>query len=102
MIYGNHNKKKGDVVKIARWDDRALLNTAWQMDIPSNSGPSRRSVCELIAEMTFFVVDIDYYERKVHMALMGKLNNGRLAPAKTIKVSVELDETNLIRVGRLN
>lgn len=101
MIYGNHEMRKGDVVKVARWDDRALLQVAWHLGVKSASGPQRRSVCSFIGDMTFFVSGIDYHLRQIHVVPMGTLSNGRLAPAKKAKAVVGLDDTNLIRVGRL-
>lgn len=39
MIYGNHNKKNGAIVKIARWNEKALLTSAWLLDMKSSPGP---------------------------------------------------------------
>ena len=101
MIYGNHEKRKGDIVKIARWDDSALLTAAWLLDFKSNSGPQRRAVCEHIACMFFVVVDINYTARRIFLAPI-KHPNGKKQEICATWVNVALDETNLIRVGRLN
>lgn len=84
MIYGNHNKRKGDIVQIARWEQAELERAqTWY-----NSKPWT------IDDVKFIVTDIDYYHRKI-----------RLLP-KNPNFSVEgfvvsLDATSLIKVGSL-
>lgn len=79
MIYGNHNKKKGDIVKIARWDGREmnLLKT--------RLGTS----CKDPGELTFMIVLIDYSTRDIFLQKKG------------LNWAVRLDETNLIKVGQI-
>ena len=98
MIYGNHDKRKGDIVKVARWDDQALLMIAWQRGIRSNSGPQRRAVCEAMAERSFLIVNIDYYARLIFLVMVSDRTHTILEDQR---VHVEMDNTNLIRVGRL-
>ena len=96
MIYGNHNKKKGDIVSIARWDDQALLYAAFQVGVHPQSGPARRAVCEKVAQARFAVVHIDYHHRKV---ILDEIIKGK--PDEGMRVWVDLDETNLIKQGTL-
>lgn len=84
MIYGNHSKKKGDIVQIARWDDDLLYEMSklyqvepWKID-----------------EVKFIIVVIDYSRRTIGFIP----NNPRISQ---IIGCVPLDATNLIRVGRL-
>ena len=105
MIFGNHERRKGDIVTIARWDEQALMTTAWRFNIRPISGHQRRKACEAMACMQFVVADIDYYHRKMKLAVLFEhRKTGALSPAKHKDnfTVVELDETNLIRVGRLS
>lgn len=85
MIYGNHNKRRGDIVRVARWDQDLVQKAA---DFLHTTRP--------IAETKEFVVSrIDYYGRTMHLMPKGlKEDHGRF-------FIVNLDDTNLIRVGRL-
>lgn len=81
MIYGNHNKKKGDVVTIARWDDAEMANLNFRFQAQYKDP----------GEIRFIIYEIDYYARAV-LLKMEKMK---------FNWAVSLDATNLIRVGRL-
>lgn len=100
MIYGNHDKRKGDIVKIARWDDRALMAAAWLLDFKSNSGPQRRALCEHIACMFFVVADINHTARRIFLAPI-RNHKGKNPEICEKWVNVALDDTNLILEGKL-
>lgn len=84
MIYGNHSKKKGDVVQIARWDEDTL----------SAAGIFYNNKRHVMDEVKFIVVEVHYGYRLI-----------RLMPKnKSVGLDVffvKLDETNLIKVGQI-
>ena len=85
MIYGNHDMKKSDVVKIAKWDEELILRMARAYDAKP----------ETISDAKFYIADIDYRHRTIGAI---PIINSKLCAA-TYKLC--LDDTNLIRVGRL-
>jgi hypothetical protein len=83
--YGNHSKRKGDIVQIARWETELLEKfdkfyevKPWKID-----------------EVKFIVVVIDHSTRTI--GIIPK--NERI---KQIVGRVPLDSASLIRVGRLS
>lgn len=78
MIYGNHDKRKGDVVVVARWDEK-------QMRLLSKLLPKGKDP----GTVRFEIWNIDYSVRTIYMK------------SKTVNWAIDLDDTNLIRVGRL-
>ena len=89
MIYGNHNKRKGDIVKLARWDEE-LIKKAAEFNKVSE---------EVIAEKKFVIVWIDFYRRQMKLNMVHTRDSEKIpGPAFVV---VNLDETNIIRVGRL-
>ena len=79
MIYGNHEKRKGDIVKIARWDDK-------HMEMLSKLVPKGKDP----GAIKFEIWHICYKERMIYLK------------SKIVNWAVSLDDTNLIRVGRLS
>ncbi len=83
--YGNHNKRKGDIVQIARWEPELLEKfdkfyevRLWKID-----------------EVKFIVVVIDLSNRTI--GIIPK--NERI---KQVIGRIHLDDASLIRVGRLS
>ena len=85
MIYGNHNKKRGDIVKIARWDGDTIVRAALNYGVKP----------EEAEEIEFVVWKVLYFERYV---VLVPLYSNRLTNMHFV---VNLDETNLIRVSRM-
>ena len=85
MIYGNHDMRKSDIVKIAKWDNELILRMARAY----NTKP------ETIGDAKFYIADIDYRRRSIGVI---PVINGKLCAAM---YDLCLDDTNLIRVGRL-
>lgn len=85
MIYGNHDMKKSDVVKIAKWDEELILRMARAYDAKP----------ETISDAKFYIADIDYSRRTIGVI---PIVNSKLCAAM---YDLCLDDTNLIRVGRL-
>ena len=85
MIYGNHNKKRGDIVKIAKWDVDAVVEAALRYGIKP----------EEVEDTEFVVWKVLYFERYV---VLVPLYSNRLTNMHFV---VNLDETNLIRVSRM-
>ena len=85
MIYGNHDMRKSDVVKIAKWDEELILRMARFYDARP----------EIIGDAKFYIADIDYRRRAIGVI---PTINSRLCAAT---YGLCLDDTNLIRVGRL-
>ena len=85
MIYGNHNKKKGDIVQIARWEDETLRRASLVYD----------TRIWTIDDVRFIVLDIEYNWRKIRLI-------PRNPKVGTEVFYVDLDATSLIRVGRLS
>ncbi len=83
--YGNHNKRKGDIVQIARWEPKLLC----QLGIYFDCSPWK------IDEVKFVIVVIDHSTRTI--GIIPK--NERI---KQIVGRVPLDSASLIRVGRLS
>lgn len=79
MIYGNHNKRRGDIVTVARWDTGTLRDIK---DSAPGEDPGAKK---------FIVTDIMYDKRLILLTGYGHL----------LSRIVSLDDTNLIRVGRL-
>lgn len=85
MIYGNHNKRRGDIVKIARWDIDTIVRIALNYRVKT----------EEAEEIEFVVWKVMYYERYIVLVPYA-------AHVHTnAHFVVNLDETNLIRVGRM-
>ena len=84
MLHGNHEMKRGDIVKVATWEPELIkeLATAFRAN-------------EAVIEDARFVVEkIDYKNRLILiMAHTSKLI--------TAMYAISLDATSLIRVGRL-
>lgn len=81
MIYGNHNKKKGDIVQIARWDDAEMANLKFRFQAKFKDP----------GEIRFIIYAVDYYARAVLLKM-----------EKTgVNWAVSLDATNLIKVGQI-
>ena len=85
MIYGNHEKRRGDIVRIARWDGDTIVRVALNYKVRT----------EEAEEIEFVVWKVMYYERYII-----------LVPRHThiftnAHIVVNLDETNLIRVSRM-
>jgi len=91
--FGNHNKRKGDIVRIAKWDKEALANIKKKIDVTTKRNGLREFLIP-VDELLFVIVSIDYERRHI-----------RLDPTSSYIAgmywSVHLDETNLIRVDRL-
>ena len=85
MIYGNHDMRKSDIVKVAKWDEELVLRMARAY----NAKP------ETICDAKFYIADIDYRRRAIGVI---PIVNSKLCAAM---YDLELDDTNLIRVGRL-
>jgi hypothetical protein len=82
--YGNHNKRKGDIVQIARWEIELLE----KFDKFYEVSPRK------IDEVKFIVVIVDLNNRTI--GIIPK--NERI---KQVVGRVPLDGASLIRVGRL-
>ena len=85
MIYGNHDMRKSDVVKIAKWEDALVEKVA-------------RAYNEKIASVEdgkFYVAHIDYKHRIIGII---PVVGSKLCAAM---YELPLDDTTLIRVGRL-
>ena len=79
MIYGNHDKKKGDIVSIARWDLSEMRQLKYRLG----------SSCNDPGVLKFVIVFIDYNTRDIFLEKSG------------LRWAVRLDETNLIKHGKL-
>lgn len=103
MIYGNHNKRKGDIVKIAAWDEPALLNVAESFRIYPQTIKMQKEAIGFVSSLEFAVIGVDYNSRKIIISPIGVNGIGIKSPAKAknLHVAVNLDETNLIRVSRM-
>ena len=85
MIFGNHNKQRGDIVKIARWDADAVAGAALRYGVKPKEAE----------EIEFVVWKVMYFERYV---VLVPLHSNRLTNMHFV---VNLDDTNLIRVSRM-
>lgn len=83
MIYGNHEKKIGDVVTMARWDDEVMA------DMKRIYGAKDPGV------IRFYIRKINYTTREILLVPMPCKANYQ--PYCT----VPLDETNLLKVGTI-
>ena len=84
MIYGNHDMKKSDIVKVATWEPELIKELATAF----------RANEAVIEDARFVVENIDYKNRLILiMAHTSKLI--------TAMYAISLDATSLIRVGRL-
>lgn len=82
MIYGNHKLRKGDIVRIYRWEPELLDKAARFYNI--------KPWC--IDDMKFIVIMIDYHLRKIR--LIPKNTSGDV-------LFVDMDATSLMKVGTL-
>ena len=82
MIYGNHSKRRGDVVQIYRWETELLDRAARFYNV--------KPWC--IDDMKFVIVRIDYHMRKI--VIVPKNMHGDV-------FFVNLDDTSLMKVGSL-
>ena len=89
MIYGNHNKRRGDIVKIARWDEEVI------------SIVETRYLHESAGDIEFIIIDIDHYRREIVLRPSWIRTQGVKKSMQFATYRVLLDDTNLIRVGRL-
>lgn len=83
--YGNHNKRKGDIVQIARWEAELLEKFERFYEVKPGK----------IDEVKFIVMTIDHHSRTV----------GIIPEDERIKQvigRIHLDDTSLIRVGRMS
>lgn len=85
MIYGNHDMRKSDIVKVAKWDEELILRLA----------RAYGEGVEVIGDTKFYIANIDYSFRTIGIIPMV---NSKLCAAM---YDLCLDDTNLIRVGRL-
>lgn len=85
MIYGNHDMKKSDIVKVAKWDEQLILRLA----------RAYGASVETVGDTKFYIANIDYGFRTIGIIPMV---NSKLCAAM---YDLCLDATNLIRVGRL-
>ena len=82
--HGNHSLRKGDIVQIARWEPELLA----QMDSYFSVKPWT------IDDVMFVIVVIDHYSRSIGVIP----KNERI---KQVIGRIRLDDSSLIRVGRL-
>ena len=82
MIYGNHSKRKGDIVQIYRWEAELLDRAARFYNV--------KPWC--IDEMKFVIVLIDYNMRKIRIVPKNMHGDAFF---------VNLDDTSLMKVGSL-
>lgn len=84
MICGNHDRRKGDIVTVARWDESEMKSMRdWYR-------------CNDPGAIKFYVRDIDYGDRQIVLAPMPSKANHQ------IYYRVSLDETNLLKAGQLS
>lgn len=85
MIYGNHEKRRGDIVRIARWDGDTIVRVALNYKVRT----------EEAEEIEFVVWKVMYYERYIILVP----HHAHIFTSAHIVVN--LDDTNLIRVSRM-
>lgn len=83
MMHGNHNKRMGDVVTVARWDEH-LMRAVHGRYLPPDPGAMR-----------FYVARVDYQHRAMALIPVNVAKHGKAY------FVISLDDTNLIRVGRM-
>jgi len=85
VIFGNRNKKKGDIVKVARWAEEDLARIA-------RDYPKRKKKPD---DVHYCVVQINHAMQTVLIEPLYSRDGSGLS-------GVDLNDTNLIKIGTIN